>query len=124
TDNRVPGVKTTEMVEPDVVTYESYDGMEIKALLFKAKPEHDNGHTIFLPHGGPQAAERKILSNRIGAEGRALTVSPESNGCWHKALLTGKSYFSSAAATADIWRCFCMGATPNTSRLSSYFWPV
>lgn len=49
------------MVEPDVVTYESYDGMEIEALLFKAKPEHDNGHTIFLPHGGPQAAERKMF---------------------------------------------------------------
>ncbi|HLR71472.1 MAG TPA: alpha/beta fold hydrolase, partial [Pseudogracilibacillus sp.] len=36
-----------------------FDGMEIEALLFKAKPEYDNGHTIFWPHGGPQAAERK-----------------------------------------------------------------
>ncbi len=33
--------------------------MEIEALLFKAKGEHDNRHTIFWPHGGPQAAERK-----------------------------------------------------------------
>src|SRR5699024_853449 len=61
TDNRVLGVKAAEMVEPEVITYKSYDGMEIEALLFKAKPEHDNGHTIFWPHGGPQAAERKMF---------------------------------------------------------------
>ncbi|GGA78708.1 S9 family peptidase [Ornithinibacillus halotolerans] len=61
TDNRVLGVDKEEMVEPDVVTYKSFDGMEIEALLFKAKPENDNGHTIFWPHGGPQASERKMF---------------------------------------------------------------
>src|SRR5690625_6459075 len=35
--------------------------MEIEALLLRAKPEFDNGHTIFWPHGGPQAAERKTF---------------------------------------------------------------
>ena len=59
TDNRVLGVDEEEMVDPEVVSYKSFDGMEIEALLFKAKPEYDNGHTIFWPHGGPQAAERK-----------------------------------------------------------------
>lgn len=58
-NNRVLGLESEDMVEPDVVTYKSFDGMEIEALLFKAKPEFDNGHTIFWPHGGPQAAERK-----------------------------------------------------------------
>ncbi|MUK89321.1 alpha/beta fold hydrolase [Ornithinibacillus sp. L9] len=61
TNNRVLGLSTEDMVEPDVVSYKSFDGMEIEALLFKAKPENDNGHTIFWPHGGPQASERKFF---------------------------------------------------------------
>ncbi|WP_033543322.1 S9 family peptidase [Planococcus sp. CAU13] len=61
TKNNVLGLESSHMVEPDVVTYKSFDGMEIEALLFRAKPENDNGHTIFWPHGGPQAAERKIF---------------------------------------------------------------
>ncbi|RKQ29059.1 S9 family peptidase [Oceanobacillus halophilus] len=59
TDNRVLGINKEGMVDPEVVSYPSFDGMEIEALLFKAKPENDNGYTIFWPHGGPQAAERK-----------------------------------------------------------------
>lgn len=61
TNNNVLGVTEKDMVEPDVVSYTSYDGTEIEALLFKALPEDDNGHTIFWPHGGPQAAERKTF---------------------------------------------------------------
>lgn len=61
TNNRVLGVSQEEMVEPEVVTYTSFDGMEIEALLFKAKPENNNGYTIFWPHGGPQASERKMF---------------------------------------------------------------
>ena len=49
------------MAEPDVVTYPTFDGMDIEALLFKAKPENDNGHTISRPHGGPQASECKMF---------------------------------------------------------------
>ncbi|GAA0594112.1 S9 family peptidase [Virgibacillus siamensis] len=59
TDNRVLGLSSKDMVEPEVVSYKSFDGMEIEALLFKAKPENSNGYTIFWPHGGPQASERK-----------------------------------------------------------------
>ena len=58
TNYSVPGVTQEEMVEPEVVTYSSFDGLEIEALLFKAKKENDNGHVIFWPHGGPQVAER------------------------------------------------------------------
>ncbi|MCD8508597.1 MAG: S9 family peptidase [Bacillus sp. (in: Bacteria)] len=61
TDNRVLGVTQEVMVDPEIVTYPSFDGMEIEALWFKAKPEQDNGHVIFWPHGGPQAAERKMF---------------------------------------------------------------
>jgi protease II len=59
TNYGVPGVAIEELVEPDVLTYPSYDGLEIEALFFKAKEETSNGHVILWPHGGPQAAERK-----------------------------------------------------------------
>ncbi|PAV28201.1 S9 family peptidase [Virgibacillus profundi] len=61
TNNRVLGLSNDDMVEPEVVSYKSFDGMEIESLLFKAKPENDNGHTILWPHGGPQASERKMF---------------------------------------------------------------
>lgn len=60
TNNRVLGVSPEEMVEPDVITYTSFDGMEIESLLFKPHAENANGYTVFWPHGGPQAAERKF----------------------------------------------------------------
>lgn len=59
TNYGVPGVDDEELVEPDVLTYPSYDGLEIEALYFKAKEENSNGHVILWPHGGPQSAERK-----------------------------------------------------------------
>lgn len=58
TNYSVFGVTRDEMVEPEVLTYPSFDGLEIEALLFQAKGENDNGHVIFWPHGGPQVAER------------------------------------------------------------------
>ncbi|UCZ54872.1 S9 family peptidase [Bacillus shivajii] len=59
TENKVLGIDEAQMVEPEVITYPSFDDKEIEALWFEAKPENDNGHVIFWPHGGPQAAERK-----------------------------------------------------------------
>ncbi|KKK35085.1 peptidase S9 [Salinicoccus sediminis] len=60
TENKVLGVTEEDMVDPEIVNYESYDGLAIEALLFRAKEENSNGCTIFWPHGGPQAAERKF----------------------------------------------------------------
>lgn len=48
-------------MEPEVITYTSFDGLAIESLFFKAKKENDNGEIIFWPHGGPQAAERKFF---------------------------------------------------------------
>ncbi|MFP7299448.1 S9 family peptidase [Neobacillus niacini] len=59
TNYGVPGVPEEELVEPEILTYPSFDGLEIEALLFKAKEDTTNGHVILWPHGGPQAAERK-----------------------------------------------------------------
>ncbi|OEG00244.1 peptidase S9 [Vulcanibacillus modesticaldus] len=61
TNNQVLGIPEEDLVEPKVIQYKSYDGLEIEALLFPAKPEIDNGYTIFWPHGGPQHAERKFF---------------------------------------------------------------
>ncbi|MWV43725.1 alpha/beta fold hydrolase [Paenibacillus sp. HJL G12] len=59
TKNVMTGLTEEDLVAPDVVTYKSFDGMEIEALLFRAKEHTANGCTVFWPHGGPQAAERK-----------------------------------------------------------------
>lgn len=61
TDFKVPGVPREALVEPEVFTYPSYDGLTIEGLYFRAHPETDNGHLILWPHGGPQAAERKMF---------------------------------------------------------------
>ncbi|QAS52101.1 S9 family peptidase [Halobacillus litoralis] len=58
TNYGVPGVKNEELIAPEYVTYSSFDGLSIEALLYRPKPEKDNGHVILWPHGGPQAAER------------------------------------------------------------------
>lgn len=61
THNVVVGLTEEDLSYPEVITYSSFDGMEIEALLFRAKPELANGYTIFWPHGGPQAAEGKFF---------------------------------------------------------------
>ncbi|WP_349408515.1 S9 family peptidase [Pseudalkalibacillus sp. SCS-8] len=54
----VPGVKEEDLVVPKVVTYKSFDDLPIEAQLYLPKPDKNNGHVIFWPHGGPQSAER------------------------------------------------------------------
>ena len=61
TNNRVMGTPQAEMVVAEVLKYPSFDGMEIEALWFAAKPEVVNGYTVVWPHGGPQAAERRAF---------------------------------------------------------------
>ncbi|MFI8684940.1 S9 family peptidase [Rossellomorea sp. NPDC077527] len=56
TNAKVLGVSEESMIKPDIVHYESSDGLEIEALLFK--PEKPNGYSILWPHGGPQQTER------------------------------------------------------------------
>jgi dipeptidyl aminopeptidase/acylaminoacyl peptidase len=59
TSFRIPGVKEEDLVEPEVIHYNSFDGLEIEALFFKAHKALSNGHVILWPHGGPQSLERK-----------------------------------------------------------------
>jgi dipeptidyl aminopeptidase/acylaminoacyl peptidase len=59
TNYGVPGVANKDLVEPEVLMYPSFDGLEMEALYFRASKETSNGHVILWPHGGPQSAERK-----------------------------------------------------------------
>src|SRR5699024_5446484 len=45
TKNKVLVVTPEDMVEPEVITYHSFDDLGIEALLFRAKPENANGYT-------------------------------------------------------------------------------
>ena len=56
TNTKVLGIPEESMIKPDIVYYESDDGLQIEALLFR--PKKANGYTILWPHGGPQKAER------------------------------------------------------------------
>ncbi len=59
TNNQVPGISEELLIEPEVIRYPSYDGLEIEGLFYRAHEENSNGHVIHWPHGGPQSAERK-----------------------------------------------------------------
>ncbi|MEK4563931.1 S9 family peptidase [Alkalihalobacillus sp. FSL R5-0424] len=61
TQIQVPGIAHDQLSEPEVLTYKSFDGLEIETLYFKARPEVDNKHLILWPHGGPQASEGKFF---------------------------------------------------------------
>ncbi|MFB5189593.1 S9 family peptidase [Alicyclobacillus fastidiosus] len=60
TNNGIMGVSGEELSSAQTVSYRSFDGLEIEALLFPANPATANGYTVVWPHGGPQASERKF----------------------------------------------------------------
>jgi dipeptidyl aminopeptidase/acylaminoacyl peptidase len=47
-----PAMEKNKKVLPEIVSYQSYDGREIPAFLYK--PEKPNGAAILYPHGGPK----------------------------------------------------------------------
>jgi len=47
-----PAMQKNKMVVPEIVSYKSFDGLEIPAFLYK--PEKSNGAAILYPHGGPK----------------------------------------------------------------------
>lgn len=60
TKNAAVGLTSDDMVEPETIRYESFDGLQIEALLFSAHEDVSNGYTIFWPHGGPQSQEGRF----------------------------------------------------------------
>ena len=50
------------MIQPELIKYKSFDGLEIQAFIYKRKKNIDNNSTINLEpylsiHGGPTAQE-------------------------------------------------------------------
>ncbi|MCI0399323.1 MAG: S9 family peptidase [Chloroflexi bacterium] len=53
TFSHLPALVANRLVMPERVSYQSYDGLEIPAFLFR--PEKPNGAAVLYPHGGPSA---------------------------------------------------------------------
>jgi dipeptidyl aminopeptidase/acylaminoacyl peptidase len=47
-----PAILKNKKILPEIVTYKSYDGLEIPAFLYR--PERPNGAAVLYPHGGPK----------------------------------------------------------------------
>ena len=47
-----PAMQSNKKVMPEIVSYKSFDGLEIPAFLYR--PEKSNGAAILYPHGGPK----------------------------------------------------------------------
>jgi len=53
TFSQLPAMAKNKLVMPELVSYPSYDGLEIPAFLFE--PQKPNGAAVLLPHGGPSS---------------------------------------------------------------------
>ncbi len=47
-----PALQKNKLVMPEIISYRSYDGLEIPAFLYR--PRKSNGAAILYPHGGPK----------------------------------------------------------------------
>ena len=69
-----------ELVMPELVSYKSFDGLEIPAFLFR--PKKSNRAAVLHPHGGPSslyAAEWDILAQYLIAKGYTF-IAPNYRG--------------------------------------------
>jgi dipeptidyl aminopeptidase/acylaminoacyl peptidase len=53
TYSQLPALASNGLVEPEIVSYKSYDGLEIPAFLYR--PKQSNGAAVLYPHGGPSS---------------------------------------------------------------------
>src|SRR5690606_1629960 len=53
TFSNLPALAANPLVMPEVVSYKSYDGLEIPAFLYR--PAKSNGAAVVNPHGGPSS---------------------------------------------------------------------
>jgi dipeptidyl aminopeptidase/acylaminoacyl peptidase len=75
-----PALLSRKMVEPEIVTYPSFDGRQIEALLYK--PGEPNGAGLVHPHGGPSAQyvfDFDILAQYLVAKGYTF-IAPNYRG--------------------------------------------
>ncbi len=51
TFSQLPALAANGLVVPEIASYQSYDGLEIPAFLYR--PKQSNGAAVLYPHGGP-----------------------------------------------------------------------
>ena len=69
-----------KLIMPELISYKSYDGLEIPAFLFK--PEKSNRAAVLYPHGGPSslyATEWDVLAQYLVAKGYTY-IAPNYRG--------------------------------------------
>ena len=75
-----PALGSKQLVKPEVITYSSFDGRQIAALLYK--PPKPNGAGIVHPHGGPSAQylfDFDLLAQYLVAKGYTF-IAPNYRG--------------------------------------------
>ena len=80
TFSQSPAMAKNKLVMPEVISYKSFDGLEIPAFLFK--PEKPNGAAVLYPHGGPSSlytAEWDVLAQYLIAKGYTY-IAPNYRG--------------------------------------------
>lgn len=80
TFSQSPALAKNKLVMPEVISYKSFDGLEIPAFLFK--PDRPNGAAVLYPHGGPSSlysAEWDILAQYLLAKGYTY-IAPNYRG--------------------------------------------
>ena len=80
TFSQLPAMAKNSLVLPEIVSYKSFDGLEIPAFLFK--PEKSNGAAVLYPHGGPSslyATEWDELAQYLVAKGYTY-IAPNYRG--------------------------------------------
>ena len=80
TFSQSPAMAKNKLVMPEIVSYKSYDGLEIPAFLFR--PEKSNGAAVLHPHGGPSSlysAEWDVLAQYLLAKGYTF-IAPNYRG--------------------------------------------
>jgi len=63
THSEVGGLPTDEFIEPELITFESFDGLEIPAFYYRPPGEGPFPVVISI-HGGPEGQSRPYLSSR------------------------------------------------------------
>lgn len=56
------GVDINDLVDPELVHYETFDGKQIPAWLYKPKTAGENFPVVLSIHGGPEAQERPVYN--------------------------------------------------------------
>ena len=82
TDSEVGGLNTDDFIEPELVEFTSFDGLEVPAFVFRARGEGPHPVLVVI-HGGPESQYRPRFSSNIqfwAAEMGVTVIAPNVRG--------------------------------------------